>query len=71
MPKYLDIDGLRTLWAQITNKIRSEVNSILNELPVADDNDAFKLLMEIGLYQSITDETGAILTDENGAILLI
>ena len=32
MPKYLDIDGLRTLWAQITNKIGQQSNSIAEAL---------------------------------------
>ena len=32
MPKYLDIDGLRTLWAQITNKISHESNATAEAL---------------------------------------
>lgn len=32
MPKYLDIDGLRTLWAQITNKISQESNATAEAL---------------------------------------
>lgn len=38
---------------------------------VADDNDVIWLLAELGLIQRIADETGAILTDETGAILLL
>lgn len=32
MPKYLDIDGLRTLWAQITNKIGQESDATAEAL---------------------------------------
>lgn len=38
---------------------------------VADDSDVIWLLAELGLMQRITDETGAVITDENGAILLL
>lgn len=37
----------------------------------ADDSDVIWLLAELGLIKRITDETGAVLTDENGAILLL
>lgn len=36
-----------------------------------DDNDVFDLLVKIGLIQRLADETGAILTDETGNILLL
>lgn len=36
-----------------------------------DDNDVFDLLVKIGIYQRLADETGTILTDETGNILLL
>lgn len=36
-----------------------------------DDNDVFDLLVKIGIYQRLADETGTILTDETDNILLL
>lgn len=38
---------------------------------VADDNDVIWLLAQLGLIQKLADETGTILTDEVGNILLL
>lgn len=38
---------------------------------VADDNDVIWILAQLGLVQKLADETGAILTDEVGNILLL
>lgn len=40
-------------------------------LAYPDDDDLFWLLQQIGLVIHITDNTGAVLTDETGAILLL
>ena len=36
-----------------------------------DEEDALELVSEMGIIDPVTDETGAVLTDENGYILTI
>ena len=50
----------------------AEGNNVWEDKPeIATDEDIFEMLQELDAFPVVMDESGAIMTDEDGSILLI